>query len=163
MRAAVLITHLVEHVRRQADHGEVVNYEEDLQVDRLPVSHEPGAEPHHTEVEEEDEGDGDGGVHQQPRVCPFIWEMTDSTLTCWHAAAAMQVSTKAGFQKSASLCTSTHLDTVGGWSLFLLYRSSAVHDHVTCHNAFTVNSDGRKTHARARAHARAQLKCKLRC
>lgn len=87
MRAAVHITHLVEHVRRQADHAEVVNHEDDLQVDRLPLPHEPGAEPHHPEVEEEDEGHGDGGVDQQPRVRPFIWGRTDSTLTrcCSHA------------------------------------------------------------------------------
>lgn len=75
----MLTTHLVEHVRRQAHHGKVVHYEDDLQVDGLPVSHEPGAEPHHTEVEEEDDGDGDGGVDQQPRVCPFIWDRTDRT------------------------------------------------------------------------------------
>lgn len=75
----MLTTHLGEHVRRQADHGKVVNNEDDLQVNRWPVSHEPGAEPHHAEVEEEDEGYWDGGVDQQPRVCPFIWEVTDST------------------------------------------------------------------------------------
>lgn len=60
----MLITHLVEHVRRQADHGKVVNNEDDLQVNRRPVSHEPGAEPHHAEVEEEDDGYWDGGVDQ---------------------------------------------------------------------------------------------------
>lgn len=66
----------MEHVGGKADHGEVVNYEEDPQVHRLPVPHEPGAEPHHTEVEEEDEGHGDGGVDQQPGVRPFIWAKT---------------------------------------------------------------------------------------
>lgn len=97
----MLITHLVEHVRRQADHGKVVNNEDDLQINRRPVSHEPGAEPHHAEVEEEDEGYWDGGVDQQPRVCPVIWEGTDSTLT--YTDTLMHSCSHDGLPKSASL------------------------------------------------------------
>lgn len=45
----------MEHVSRQADHGKVVNNENDSEVNRLSVFHQAGADPDHTEVKQEDE------------------------------------------------------------------------------------------------------------
>ena len=49
------LTHLIAHVGRQADHGEVVNNENDPEVNRLPVFHQTRAGPDHAEVNQEDE------------------------------------------------------------------------------------------------------------
>lgn len=65
-------SYLVEHVGRQADHGEVVNNEDHFQVNGLPVLHQTRSSPDHAEVNQEDEGHWDGGVYQQPRVSPLI-------------------------------------------------------------------------------------------
>lgn len=67
----------MEHVGRQADHGEVVNNENGSEVDRLPVLHQAGAEPDHTEVQQEDECHGDRGVDQEPRVRPLVCIMSE--------------------------------------------------------------------------------------
>lgn len=118
----MLHTHLVEHVGGQAHHGKVVNYEDDPQVNRLPVSHEPRAEPHHAEIEEEDEGHGDGGVDQQPRVRPFIWAMTNSDMVT-HTDALLQPFCEfkpASASKKSIFVTVAPLYAVGGWSPFLL-------------------------------------------
>lgn len=64
--------HLIKHVGRQADHGKVVNDENELEVNRFLVSHEARAGPHQTEVHHEDEGHRDRGVDQKPGVCPFV-------------------------------------------------------------------------------------------
>lgn len=63
---------LMEHVGRQADHGEVVNNEDGSEVDGLPVFHQAGSKPDHTEVEKEDESHGNWGIDQQPGVCPLV-------------------------------------------------------------------------------------------
>lgn len=71
------LAHLVEHVGRQADHGEVVNNEYGSEVDRLPVFHQAGADPDHTEVQQEDECHGDRGVDQEPWVRPLVCNMSE--------------------------------------------------------------------------------------
>lgn len=73
--------HLMEHVGRQADHGEVVNNEDGSEVDGLPVFHQAGSKPDHTEVEAEDESHGTWGVDQQPGVCPLVWNRRRDTVT----------------------------------------------------------------------------------
>lgn len=70
-------THLMEHVGRQADHGEVVNNESDFEVNGLPVFHQTRSGPDHTEVNQEDEGHRDGGVDQQPWVSPLVWKIME--------------------------------------------------------------------------------------
>lgn len=67
----------MEHVSRQADHGKVVNNENDSEVNRLSVFHQAGADPDHTEVKQEDEWHRDGGVDQQPWVSPLVWNMAE--------------------------------------------------------------------------------------
>lgn len=112
----------MEHIGGQADHGKVVNYEDDPQVNGLPVSHEPRAEPHHTEIKEEDEGHGDGGVDQQPGLRPFIWAMTNSDMVT-HTDALLQpfCEFKPGSASKKNIFVIfTLLYAVGGWSLFLL-------------------------------------------
>lgn len=93
----VCVTHLVEHVDRQAHHGEVVNNENDFKVNRLPALHQTSSSPDHTKVNQEDEGHGDGGVDQQPWVSPLIWTIielhirvfrTDSNVS-WHSWSQM--------------------------------------------------------------------------
>lgn len=74
-------THLMEHVGRQADHGKVVNNEDGSEVDGLPVFHQAGSKPDHTEVEKEDESHGNWGVDQQPGVCPLVWNRGEGTVT----------------------------------------------------------------------------------
>ena len=71
-------THLVAHVGGQGDHGEVVNNEDDFEVNRLSVSHQTGAGPDRTEVDQEDDCHWDGGVDQQPRVRPLVWNTQSS-------------------------------------------------------------------------------------
>lgn len=73
--------HLMEHVGRQADHGEVVNNEDGSEVDGLPVFHQAGSKPDHTEVEKEDESHGNWGIDQQPGVCPLVWNRREDTVT----------------------------------------------------------------------------------
>lgn len=72
----LLCTHLMKHVGWQANHGKVVNDENNSQVNRLSVLHQTGGEPHHTEVNKEDEGYGDRRVDQWPWVCPLIWKIS---------------------------------------------------------------------------------------
>lgn len=72
-------SHLIAHVGGQPNHGEVVDDENDLEVDGLPVFHETGAEPDDAEVKQEDERHRDRRVDQQPRVCPLVWNTTMST------------------------------------------------------------------------------------
>lgn len=81
----------MEHIAGQADHGKVVTDEDEPQVNGLPVSHEPRAEPHHAEIEEEDEGHGHGGVDQQPGVRPLIWVMTERHMVT-HTDALLRLS-----------------------------------------------------------------------
>lgn len=71
----------MEHVGRQADHGEVVNNEDGSQVHGLPASHQPGTQPDHTQVEEEDEGHRKWGVDQQPGVGPLVCNRRGDTIT----------------------------------------------------------------------------------
>lgn len=78
--------HLIEHVGRQADHGEVVNNEDGSEVDGLPVFHQAGSKPDHTEVEKEDESHGNWGIDQQPGVCPLVWNR-ERTLSRSHFKA----------------------------------------------------------------------------
>lgn len=66
-------TYLIEHIAREAHHGEVVNDEDGFDVDRLLICHKLWSEPHNYEVAQEDTGNGDGRVHQQPWICPFVW------------------------------------------------------------------------------------------
>lgn len=112
----------MEHVGGQADHGKVVNYKDEPQVNRLPVSHEPRAQPHHAEVEEEDEGHGDGRVDQQPGVRPFVWAMTNSDIVT-HTDVLLQpfCEFKPGSASKKNISVMfTLVSTVGGWSLGLL-------------------------------------------
>ncbi len=66
-------THLREHVGGKADHGKVVNNEYNFEVNGLSVFHQTRAGPDHTKVRQEDEWHRDGGVDQQPRVRPLVW------------------------------------------------------------------------------------------
>lgn len=83
--------HLMEHVGRQADHGEVVNNEDGSEVHGLPVFHQAGSKPDHTEVEKEDESHGNWGIDQQPGVCPLVWSRREDTVTESHQGSVQKL------------------------------------------------------------------------
>ena len=71
-------THLVKHVDRQADHGEIISNEKSFEVNGFPVFHQAGPSPDHTEVDQDNDEHWDRRVHQQPLVRPLIWKIMDT-------------------------------------------------------------------------------------
>lgn len=68
--------YLVKHIGRQADHGEVVNNQNNFEVYGFPVFHQARPGPDHTEVNQKDEWHRDGGVDQKPWVSPLVCNIT---------------------------------------------------------------------------------------
>lgn len=65
--------HLVEHIRRQANHEKVVNYENSFEVERLPPGHRLWAQPYHSQVAQEDAADWHRRVDQRPAASSLVW------------------------------------------------------------------------------------------
>lgn len=64
--------YLIEHVCRQADHGEVVNYQDGFKVDWLPFRHQLRPHPYNDQVAQKDAADWHRRVDQRPVVCPLV-------------------------------------------------------------------------------------------
>lgn len=64
--------YLIEHIRGQADHGKVVNYQHRSEVDWLPSGHHLRPQPYEEQVAQEDTADGHRRVDQRPAVGPLV-------------------------------------------------------------------------------------------
>lgn len=65
--------YLIEHVCRQADHGEVVKYQGRFEVDWPPFLHYLWPRPYNEQVAQEDAADWHGRVDHRPTVRPLVW------------------------------------------------------------------------------------------
>lgn len=65
--------YLIEHIRWQANHEEVVNYQNSFEVERLPPGHYLWPQPYHSQVAQEDTADWHRRVDQRPAVSSLVW------------------------------------------------------------------------------------------